>query len=122
MKRLQAILIAGALSASALVPLGIASAQSSGLPEGPGKVFAQQNCSGCHSIDLVTAQRRTPDEWEEILNRMIANGDSLSDEQYDEVLGYLGTYLGKDTASAASEAPALASNTAAGHAPDAHQK
>lgn len=96
------------IGSSLLFPTGGASAQSAGLPDGPGKAFAAENCSGCHSIELVTAQRKSPEEWKEVVNRMISNGDALTDEQYNEVVSYLGTYLGKEAASAAVATPASA--------------
>jgi len=73
-----------------------ASAQSADLPEGPGKAFAVENCAGCHGLEVVTAQRRSSDEWQEVVNRMITNGDAMTEEQYTEVVAYLGTYLGTE--------------------------
>jgi mono/diheme cytochrome c family protein len=97
MKRAYALTI-GLVSGCILIPIGVATAQSAELPDGPGKAFAAENCGACHGLELVTAQRRSRDEWEEVLNRMIANGDSLTEDQYNEVLVYLATYLGTEPA------------------------
>ena len=107
-KRLGAILAIGALSVS--IPLGGASAQSGELPDGPGKDLTAENCTICHGPELITMQRRSPAEWEEVVNRMMANGAMMPPDQYDQVLAYLGTYLGKETASKAK--PAGGSQTA----------
>ena len=94
MKRVGAFLTVGILAGTVLFAAGGVSAQSADLPEGPGKAFATENCSGCHGLELVTAQRRSSEEWEQVVNRMIANGDTLTEEQYKELVDYLGTHLG----------------------------
>lgn len=106
LRRVKAFLAMGVLSGSIaglvgsiFIPVGDASAQSPGLPEGPGKAFATQNCGSCHGLELLTAQRRSTEEWEEVVNRMIANGDTLNEDQYNEVIAYLGTYLGNEAVS-----------------------
>lgn len=99
MKCSKAVLTLGAVGAGVLFSLNGASAQSLELPDGPGKAFVSENCTGCHGADLLTTQRRSSAEWEEVVNRMVANGDELTEDQYNEVLAYLGTYLGKTAAS-----------------------
>jgi cytochrome c5 len=84
----------GLLTASAVI------AQSSDLPEGPGKDIVLNSCTACHGADVIVAQRRTPDEWGQVVDRMVGNGASLSDEQYKTVV----TYLQKNLAPAATAA------------------
>lgn len=101
------LLVGGSL----LFPAVGANAQSSGgLPDGPGKALAAENCSACHGIELVTAQRRSSEEWKEVVNRMISNGDTLTEDQYNEVVTYLGTYLGKEPATGAVPTSASAAS------------
>ncbi len=119
MKCLKAVFTLGAAGASILFPLGV-SAQAPELPDGPGKAFVSENCTGCHASELITAQRRTPEEWGDVVSRMIANGDSLTEDQYKEVVTYLGTYLGKTSAAGAAPAPAGAGSDAASSAQTAH--
>ncbi|MEO6103885.1 MAG: hypothetical protein ABIP44_09645, partial [Pseudoxanthomonas sp.] len=45
----------------------------------------------------------------EVVGRMISNGDTLTEDQYNEVVAYLGTYLG--TAPIAAAEPASAHGT-----------
>ena len=123
MTRAKAFLAMGFFSGSVIVlggsiffPASGANAQSPVLPEGPGKAFATANCGSCHGLEVVTAQRRSVEEWEEVVNRMIANGDTLNEEQYTEVIAYLGTYLGSETVSSA----APLGNGAAPVVPSAH--
>lgn len=91
--------IVGALSA--------ASAQST-LPDGPGKEVVEQNCTACHGLEVITAQRRTPDGWAEIVNTMVGNGASLTDDQYKQVVAYLQTHLGPVSRSTAAPTAAHA--------------
>ncbi len=119
MKCLKAAFTLGVAGASILFPLGV-SAQAPELPDGPGKAFVSENCTGCHASELITAQRRSPEEWSDVVSRMIANGDSLTEDQYNEVVTYLGTYLGKASADGAASAPAGAGSNTAGPAQTAH--
>ena len=82
-------LIAAAAVAGGLLTAGAVIAQPSDLPEGPGKDIVASSCSACHGIDLIVAQRRTPDEWGQVVDRMVGNGASLSDDQYKAVVSYL---------------------------------
>lgn len=75
---------------------GAAAAQD--LPPGEGRELVQTACSQCHGSDVIVAQRHTPDEWKEVVSRMIGNGASLDDNQYVTVLKYLSTALGTDGA------------------------
>lgn len=125
MKCLGAVWAMGLLSTGILLPLGAVCAQAQALPEGPGKALTVDNCSTCHGVDLLTVKRRSSEDWKQVVDRMMSNGASMSDDQYNEVLAYLGKYLG--TAPVAGTAPAssdVASNTAkpAQAAPDIKQK
>lgn len=104
MNPLTAIAALGVLGASSLVALSPAGAQSAALPDGPGKAVVEQSCTNCHGADLITAQRRSPDEWSEVVNRMLANGAELTEEQNSAVMTYLGTYLGKQSGAASASA------------------
>jgi len=114
MKCSKAFLTLGTLGAGILLPIIGASAQAPDLPEGPGRAFVAQNCTGCHGSDLLTTQRRSVGEWEEVVTRMIANGDDLTEDQYKEVITYLGTYLGPEPAPGA-QSSANAAGDASSH-------
>ena len=103
MKRVGAVLTIGILGgvflfsgASLPSPARAAAVQSSDLPDGSGKALVSENCSSCHGLELVTAQRRSPEDWEQVVNRMITNGNVLTEDQHKEVVAYLGTYLAKE--------------------------
>lgn len=79
----------------AVATLAIATcAQAQELPEGQGKELVQSACTQCHGIDVIVRQRRSRDDWTETVSRMVGNGAQLSDEDYNQVIQYLATYLG----------------------------
>ena len=81
----------GALFAAA----GIAA--NDGLPDSVGKNEVMAACTQCHGIDVVIAQKRTPDEWSEVLGRMVGNGAVLTDDQYQKVMKYLSANFGRSS-------------------------
>lgn len=107
MKRSRTVLAFGLAGVGIVAALSGASAQST-LPDGPGKEVVEQNCVACHGLEVVTAQRRTPDGWVEIVNTMVGNGASLTDDQYKQVVAYLQTHLGPVSGSTAAPVTAHA--------------
>ena len=63
------------------------------LPEGEGREIAQRLCSGCHSLSLVTAQGRTPEEWDATMARMETNGMVAPADDVYAVIDYLSKAL-----------------------------
>jgi mono/diheme cytochrome c family protein len=59
------------------------------LPDGPGKDFVESHCSVCHGLDRVAAAKRTPDQWNRIIHRMIFLGAPVSDDEVKTVSTYL---------------------------------
>ncbi len=94
-------LIAAAALTGGLLTVGAVTAQPSDLPEGPGKEIVQNSCTACHGADLIYGQLRTPDEWGQVVDRMVGNGASLTDDQYKTVITYLSTKLVAPTTPAA---------------------
>jgi len=105
-------LAAAILGASLLFPLAV-SAQTPPLPDAPGKDVVAQNCAGCHDLNLISTQRKTPAEWEATVNRMIANGVTLDENQFDQVVAYLGKNLAKPAPATAAAAPAAGAQASA---------
>lgn len=80
---LQAISIALALSAL------VGNARAQELPEGKGKEIVQDACSQCHGLQQIIDSKKTPEEWKDLVNQMIDNGATLTDEQIPIVIDYL---------------------------------
>ena len=79
------------------------SAYAQELPEGPGKALVQSACTECHGIDVIVRQRRSREEWTDVVSRMVGNGAQLSDEDYNQVIQYLSLYLGPAPPSASAK-------------------
>ena len=75
----------------------LAAAQSNEqlLPAGPEKEKMVKLCVGCHEIDLVVARRHTREEWDGVVEDMIARGSKGTEEELSLVAEYLSKYLGK---------------------------
>jgi len=95
----RAPIAALALAAASLV-VSPAGAQEV-LPDGPGKVALTKACTQCHDLGLVAAQRRSAEEWADIIDRMEGFGAPLSEAKKADILAYLNANLGKGDAAAA---------------------
>ena len=69
---------------------------------GTGSAMAQANdplliklCVGCHEIDLVVARRHTREEWDGVVQDMIARGSKGTEEELSFVSEYLTKHFGK---------------------------
>src|SRR5579872_7179408 len=72
------------------------------LPPGDGRDVVQSVCTQCHGIDVIVSQRRTPDEWKDVVSEMAGNGASLTDDQFATVVKYLSTALAPQGSTPAS--------------------
>ena len=52
-------------------------------------------CVGCHEIDLVVARRHTRQEWDGVVQDMIARGSKGTEEELSFVAEYLSKHFGK---------------------------
>jgi competence protein ComEA len=69
-------------------------AQQDALPEGDGKIAVEKACtSRCHGANVVQRSKRTPAQWQGIVDLMIDRGAVVTDEDYDAILTYLGKQL-----------------------------
>jgi cytochrome c551/c552 len=93
------ILIGAALAALAIT--GAALAQGAPAPT-PASAFAQdpdmvglvqRDCVGCHAIETVIGRGRTPDEWQEVIDRMVDHGMSASEVELAQIKTYLAKTL-----------------------------
>jgi hypothetical protein len=59
------------------------------LPNGAGRAILLDVCTRCHDLHRVRETQFSRDEWEDLLNHMIAEGAELSDDDFPVLLGYL---------------------------------
>ena len=70
-------------------------AQTPELPEGEGKDLTERACSTCHEINLVTAERRSEQQWKAVVDDMVRRGAEASESEKQAILAYLVKNFGK---------------------------
>src|SRR5580704_7331348 len=78
------------------------------LPDGPGKDIVIKKCIRCHDVRQTTIRpgSGSPDEWEQVVERMMSRGADLSDDEIDLVVQYLATNYGPNSKNSHSAPPA----------------
>ena len=60
------------------------------LPPGGAKALVKQTCgTSCHAIEVVTSQRMSRQQWNAIVQNMVARGAQASDAQVQAIVDYL---------------------------------
>lgn len=70
---------------------------SQALPDGKGKAEFVHNCTACHSADMVTRVKKTPEDWRKSVDDMAARGTDGTKEDLDNVVLYLDMHFALDT-------------------------
>lgn len=60
-----------------------------------GQALLQGRCTKCHSLDPITSQTHTQDEWTQIVNNMVQRGAVLSSTEETTLINYLTATYGK---------------------------
>jgi quinoprotein glucose dehydrogenase len=58
-------------------------------PAGVGRETMLRICSGCHAATVVTSQRLSPQEWNDLVQVMVGKGAVGTDADFDQVSAYL---------------------------------
>jgi hypothetical protein len=86
------------LLASALFSIGIVLSVSlswsqqdlkKSMPDGEGRDLAIDICTSCHNLERVLTAHKTKDEWEQLVNNMIARGATIFPEEVEPLVKYL---------------------------------
>ena len=65
------------------------------LPDDTGRSALEKTCLGCHPADRIVARRRTPDQWQEVMGKMMEQGAMATDEDLQSILDYLVRHFGE---------------------------
>jgi mono/diheme cytochrome c family protein len=76
--------------------------EQSALPPGAGRETTIRICSGCHALTMITSSRKSADDWAGTVDQMRSRGANGTDEEFDQIVGYLATNFGPPPLSAAS--------------------
>ena len=91
--RIKFALLTGVLLFAASVTGALAAAIQ--LPNGPGVNVVYSKCQTCHDLQYVTdAKGLLPNQWRSVLTSMKDYGLKISNEEQEQLLGYLIAYLG----------------------------
>ena len=86
-----------ALGAAALsVTAGAAQISTKLFPEAPERALVVRACAACHAPELVVAKRHTPDEWDEIIAKMVDRGAVANEDEQQQILEYLARFYGPE--------------------------
>ena len=75
--------------ASLLVACGGAQGEVATPPTPDGKVLVEARCAQCHDLGLVERARKTEAAWKATVERMVAKGAKLDEEEQALVIQYL---------------------------------
>jgi hypothetical protein len=89
------MLIAGTASAAERAGTG-----SSVFPAAPERDLVARACTACHAPELVIAKRHTPEEWDDIIAKMVDRGAQANEAEQLQILAYLVRFFGPTNAAA----------------------
>lgn len=89
--------VAGGMAAIAMArtPAPQAVTSPASLPEGEGQALTVEVCGQCHSVGMFANQRKTRDEWNATIGRMLEKGMTAEEDDLYAVSDYLTEKLGK---------------------------
>ena len=68
---------------------------SGGGNDAAAKKLLEDSCTTCHDLDLVSSQHLSKEDWQSVVNSMVAKGASLSDKDNPVLVEYLTKIYGK---------------------------
>jgi mono/diheme cytochrome c family protein len=99
MARLPMVLVVAVLTAAlATTPRAAGQAPRSSPPDAvdaAGTKLLTTLCGSCHTRGSILATHRSKQDWEEVLEWMIDEGAVMSDDEFDQMLGYLSVRYGR---------------------------
>jgi len=63
-------------------------------PTGDGAALLEERCTTCHNLERTTSVRKTRDEWEKTVIRMVSKGAELNEEEQEILIEYLAETYG----------------------------
>jgi hypothetical protein len=68
----------------------------SGCSSKPPAQLVEERCVGCHALTILESSRKSPEDWEATVTRMVGIGAKLNEQQAKEVIAYLSETYGVD--------------------------
>ncbi len=76
------------------------------LPRAPARDLFVRVCTKCHAADVVTAKRHTPEEWDDLIGKMVDRGAMATEDEQERIFEYLVRFYGKSPAAGERQPPA----------------
>jgi cytochrome c5 len=76
------------------------------LPEGAERPLILRVCGVCHAIEAVVLRKRTADEWDTQIAKMVGYGAKATDDEQEQIFQYLVRLFLKDAPATSPAAPA----------------
>ena len=71
-------------------------AETTLLPDGPGKTLVTERCLTCHSAGLIGQQRKDAAAWQRTVSQMRTWGTPIQDEDQAVLVAYLAEHFGRN--------------------------
>ena len=98
--RLAAALLLYVVAASAALWLGVRAPKAAPgedvLPDAPAKAVVLRACANCHQPAEIVAKRRTAEDWDAVIAKMVGRGAQLSEAEEEQVYTYLVANFGPE--------------------------
>jgi mono/diheme cytochrome c family protein len=86
----RTLFLAGAAAAGMLTAaFGLAAMAADAPADAASAALMRRTCVGCHALETVTSQGRSPEEWSYMVNRMQDMGAQASDAEFAQIKAYL---------------------------------
>src|SRR5688572_12313784 len=82
-------LVASTLAAAAPYSQSGDQPLSRGTAENPGAALLSSMCSRCHDSSRILERRRTKDDWQDVIVKMIEKGATGDEKEFQSVFAYL---------------------------------
>ena len=70
-------------------PAAGAARQDSGNSDAAAKKILEESCTACHDLDLVSSQKLSKDDWQQVVSSMVAKGANVADKDMPVLVDYL---------------------------------
>jgi cytochrome c5 len=74
-----------------------ASISTAVLPAASARSLLVQTCAVCHAIELVVVRKRSADEWDTLIAKMVGYGAKATDDEQEQIFQYLVQHFLADT-------------------------
>ena len=77
-----------------MTPIPTPSVGTNVFPAAAERNLVVRTCAACHAPEIVVAKRHTPDEWDEIIAKMVDRGAVATEDEQQQILSYLARFFG----------------------------